>query len=147
LHASGFQTKCHAIGPLAHRTVRPTHERVLLAGDAAAFLDPFTGQGVYLALSSAREAASALQCALAYPQLERVAWQTYADAVRAHIAERRRVAVMMKLMLAFRFASRRAARALRARPDDFRFLIDAVCGHREAPNALQLAAAAGRVLR
>jgi hypothetical protein len=54
---------------------------------------------------------------------------------------------MMKLMLAFRFASRRAARALRSRPHDFAFLIDAVCGNREAPDALQLAASVGKVLR
>jgi flavin-dependent dehydrogenase len=147
LNAAGFETKCHAIGPLAHRTAHPAHERVLLVGDAIAFLDPFTGQGVYLALAGAREAASAIMRALTRPQLQRVAWHDYTSAVHARIAERRRVATMMKLLLAFRFASRRAARALRMRPHDFAFLIDAVCANREAPAALQIAAAVGKVLR
>jgi flavin-dependent dehydrogenase len=147
LFADGFQARCHAIGPLAHRTIRPFRERVLLAGDAAAFVDPFTGQGVYLALAGARDAAAAILQALAQPEREREAWHDYAAALRGRVNERRRVAVMMKLMLGLRFASRRAARAMRARPHDFTLLIDAVCGNREAPATLQLAAAVGKVLR
>lgn len=147
LHTPGFQTPCHAIGPLAHRTVRPVGDRVLLVGDAAAFVDPFTGQGVYLALAGAREAASAIVVALANHRVEGSAWDTYARLVRTRLAERRRVAVMMKLMLALGFAARRAARAMRSRPHDFVPLIETVCGNREAPHALQLAAAVGKVLR
>jgi menaquinone-9 beta-reductase len=147
LHADGFETRCHAIGPLAHRTVRPTRERVLLAGDAAAFVDPFTGQGVYLALAGARDAAAAILSALAQPERERAAWRDYESAIGARLTERRRVAVMMKWMLALRFAARRAARAMRTRPDDFAPLIEAVSGNREAPGPLALAAAIGSVLR
>jgi flavin-dependent dehydrogenase len=147
LFAAGFVSKCHAIGPLAHRTVRPTSNRVLLVGDAAAFLDPFTGQGVYLAMAGARDAAGAIVRCLHDPSLEQAAWRDYAAAIAARLAERRRVAIMMKLMLAFRFAARRAARALRSRPHDFAFLIDAVCAHGEAPDAMHLAASVARVLR
>jgi flavin-dependent dehydrogenase len=147
LSAAGFETKCHAIGPLAHRTVRPACKRVLLTGDAAAFLDPFTGQGVYLALAGARDAATAIIDALAHPEGERAAWHAYASSIGERLNERRRVAVMMKWMLAFRFAARRAARVLRARPDDFSLLIDTVSGYREAPSALELATAVGRALR
>jgi flavin-dependent dehydrogenase len=147
LFAPGFAAKCHAIGPLAHRTIRPISDRVLLVGDSAAFLDPFTGQGVYLALAGARDAAHAFVRALQNPAQEKAAWHAYAADIGARLAERRRIAVMMKMMLAFRFASRRAARALRTRPHDFAFLIDAVCAHREAPRAMHLAAAVSRVLR
>ncbi|GAC1500432.1 MAG: geranylgeranyl reductase family protein [Vulcanimicrobiaceae bacterium] len=42
-----------AIGPLAHQAARVARGGVYLAGDAAEFIDPFTGQGVYLALASA----------------------------------------------------------------------------------------------
>jgi menaquinone-9 beta-reductase len=147
LQESGFVANCHAVGPLAHRTVRPTLKRVLLVGDAAAFVDPFTGQGVYLALAGARDAASAIAQALAHPEREHVAWHGYASALQQRISERRRVAVMMKLMLAVRCGAHRAARALRKRPDDFAMLIDAVCGNSEAPGALRLAAAVGKALR
>lgn len=147
LHRSGFQSECHAIGPLAHRTARPATERVMLVGDASAFLDPFTGQGVYLALAGARDASEAILQATAHPDGERAAWRAYESAIGARLAERRRVAAMMKLMLTVRFAARRAAHALRSRPQDFRTLIDAVSGYREAPSALKLATAVGRVLR
>lgn len=144
---NGFESKCRAIGPLAHRTSRPTLKRVLLVGDAAAFVDPFTGQGVFLALAGAREAAAAIRAALDREQSEAAAWQRYAAAVQERVAERSRVAAMMKLMLSARFASRRAADALRKRPGDFTFLIEAVSGNAAAGSSLQLVAAVGKVLR
>lgn len=147
LRESGFEAKCHAIGPLAHRTVWPSLKRVLLVGDAAAFLDPFTGQGVYLALAGARDAADAVLQALAHPEREHVAWHAYESALEYRIADRRRVAVMMKLMLAMGCAARRAARALHRHPEDFAVLVDAVSGNSEAPGALRLAAAVGWAMR
>jgi geranylgeranyl reductase family protein len=49
-----------ALGPLAYRVAPPRHGGVLLVGDAAGFLDPFTGEGVYRALRSAELAADAV---------------------------------------------------------------------------------------
>lgn len=49
-----------AIGPLAHRVRRTIAPGAMLVGDAAGFLSPFTGQGVYLALRGAKRAAHAL---------------------------------------------------------------------------------------
>ena len=49
-----------AIGPLEHATRTAAVADVFLVGDAAGFLDPFTGQGVFLALRSAALAAEAL---------------------------------------------------------------------------------------
>jgi len=43
-----------ALGPLAHYTTRVSTGGALLAGDAAGFYDPLTGEGVYMALESAR---------------------------------------------------------------------------------------------
>ena len=45
------------LGPLAHRATRLAVPGALLVGDAAGFLDPFTGEGIYAALRSAEIAA------------------------------------------------------------------------------------------
>lgn len=45
------------LGPLAHRATRLTALGALLVGDAAGFLDPFTGEGLYAGLRSAELAA------------------------------------------------------------------------------------------
>lgn len=46
--------------PIGHRVARVAGDGWLLVGDAAGFVDPFTGEGIYRALRSARAAASAL---------------------------------------------------------------------------------------
>ena len=113
---NGFESKCRAIGPLAHRTSQPTLKRVLLVGDAAAFVDPFTGQGVFLGPGRRPRGGGLDRAALDREQSEAAAWQRYAAAIQERVAERRRVAAMMKLMLSARFASRRAANALESAP-------------------------------
>ena len=45
------------LGPMAHHAARASADGALLAGDAAGFYDPFTGEGVYMALISAGLAA------------------------------------------------------------------------------------------
>ena len=46
--------------PLGHRVTRRAGRRWLLVGDAAGFLDPFTGEGLYRSLASAELAAAAI---------------------------------------------------------------------------------------
>lgn len=46
--------------PIEHRVSRRTGARWLLTGDAAGFLDPFTGEGIHRALVSAELAAAAI---------------------------------------------------------------------------------------
>lgn len=53
-----------AVGPLGHHRRPAGRGRVLLVGDAAAHLDPMTGQGVYLALRGAELCAAAVAAAL-----------------------------------------------------------------------------------
>ena len=48
-----------ASGPLGYWRRRCVADRIVLVGDAAAYVDPMTGQGVYLALRGAELAASA----------------------------------------------------------------------------------------
>ena len=134
-----------AIGPLAHATIAPVRDRVLLVGDAARFVDPFTGQGVYLALAGARRAAAAVTSAL-HHGTHRGAFARYAGTLGGMYRERERVAALMRIMLAHRALAHRATRALRRRPADFVPLIDAVCAHSQL-SALQLAWAVGKALR
>ena len=53
-----------AVGPLGYHRRRAGRGRVLLVGDAAAHLDPMTGQGVYLALRGAELCAATAADAL-----------------------------------------------------------------------------------
>ena len=46
--------------PIGHRVARAGGRGWMLVGDAAGFIDPFTGEGIYRALRSARAAAEAL---------------------------------------------------------------------------------------
>jgi flavin-dependent dehydrogenase len=58
-------TAIHGVGPLARRVHRAAGRGYLLVGDAAGFLDPFTGEGVYRALRGAELAAEGVDEALA----------------------------------------------------------------------------------
>lgn len=55
------------VGPLAGTTVRQTAPGVALVGDAAGYVDPLTGEGVYFALWGARTLADSLAQALHRP--------------------------------------------------------------------------------
>ncbi len=51
--------------PLIYRKPQPTREDVIFAGDAAAFIDPFVGDGISIALRSGRLAAQCIEQFLA----------------------------------------------------------------------------------
>lgn len=65
LERAALLAPVQAIGPLAHTARALPVGGVLLVGDAGGFYDPFTGQGVYKALVSARIAAAVARAALA----------------------------------------------------------------------------------
>jgi geranylgeranyl reductase family protein len=53
-------TSIRGASPIGHRVARSAGPGWLLVGDAAGFVDPFTGEGIYRALRSARLGAEAL---------------------------------------------------------------------------------------
>ncbi len=53
-------TPIRGVSPIGHRVARAAGDGWLLVGDAAGFIDPFTGEGIFRALRSARAAAEAL---------------------------------------------------------------------------------------
>lgn len=76
------------IGPLlsvpcfGHHTTRATGDGAVLVGDAATFIHPFTGEGVFFALRGAELAAQAIDKALRASDVSQHALQSY-DAARA----------------------------------------------------------------
>ena len=77
------------IGRLGHRGAQPAGDGYLLVGDAAAFLDPFTGEGIYEALRGAQLAAPVISQALR-------AGDVSARALDPYRSERRRVFTMKR---------------------------------------------------
>ena len=53
-------TPIRGVAPIGHRVSTPAGAGWLLVGDAAGFVDPFTGEGIHRALRSARAAADAI---------------------------------------------------------------------------------------
>ncbi len=84
-----------AIGPLEYRAARYTARHVLLVGDAAHFLDPFTGQGVFIALRGAELAARAILRQFAQPASDTFWRRSYEAELRALVSRRSRLSAMV----------------------------------------------------
>jgi flavin-dependent dehydrogenase len=105
-----------AMGPLAYRVVEPRHGGVLLAGDAAGFYDPFTGEGLYTALRSAELLADTAHAALAAGDLSARALAPYARARRLAFRDKQRVTRMLQTVIRRRWLADWAARAAAPHP-------------------------------
>ena len=105
-----------AMGPLAYRVGEPRVGGVLLAGDAAGFYDPFTGEGLYTALRSAELLAEVAHPALSTGNVSAGALAPYARAKRAAFADKARVTRALQFIIAHRRLANAAARFLLRRP-------------------------------
>jgi flavin-dependent dehydrogenase len=96
--------------PLGHRVTRRAGERWLLVGDAAGFLDPFTGEGLHRALVSAELAAAAI---LTFRHGRRGAFAAYDRAMRRRFLAKDAVSWLVQAFLGqpamFEYAARRVA--------------------------------------
>ena len=94
--------------PLGHRVTRRAGERWLLIGDAAGFLDPFTGEGLHRALVSAELAGAAV---LAARRGHSGAFAAYDRAMRRRFLSKDTVSWLVQAFLArpvlFEYAARR----------------------------------------
>lgn len=113
-----------AIGPLSHRVRRAVAPGALLAGDAAGFLNPFTGQGVMLALRGAARAAEAISEGLASAAAEARALKQYELARRAELARRGRLAAFVDVLVHAPVLAHRAAQRLERSPELAATLLD-----------------------
>ncbi len=101
-------------GPLACRARRLASPGLAVVGDAAGFIDPFTGEGIFVALTSARLLAEAagrhgLEAAATPPAYER--------SHRAAFAAKFRLCRLLQVVIARPWLARRVARALAARKE------------------------------
>ena len=104
---------CDAIAgasPIGHRVTHRAGPGWYLVGDAAGFLDPFTGEGLHRALVSADLAAAAIEAELGG---QRTAGADYERAMRHAFAAKDRVSWLVQAFLdrpaLFEYAARRLA--------------------------------------
>lgn len=125
-----------AIGPLSHhvRTVADTN--VYLVGDAAGFVDPFTGQGVYLALHSARLAAEAIIGELKGAHSAQRIRARYRREHERVFGSRRRLASLVSFLIRTPWLSKRAAANLQRSASLRATIMQAIAGNSPADGAL-----------
>jgi 2-polyprenyl-6-methoxyphenol hydroxylase-like FAD-dependent oxidoreductase len=134
-----------AIGPLAHAVRAPAGPGVILIGDAAGFLNPFTGQGVFLALTSAENAAAAIVAGALNRAGEARAVARYARERSADFAARKQLSAAVGWLIDVAPLARRAASNLARSPRLSATLVDALAGTR-APRSALTAAVLGKLI-
>jgi 2-polyprenyl-6-methoxyphenol hydroxylase-like FAD-dependent oxidoreductase len=116
------------IGPLEFGVRAVTQPGALLVGDAAGFLNPFTGQGVFLALRGGIDAAVAIDDVLTGRASEEVAFAGYAAQRTRDFERRRKLARVVDLLVDVPFLARRASARLRRFPELGEHLMNALSG-------------------
>ena len=134
LRPSRRLTPIHGAAPIGHRVTRPAGRGWLLIGDAAGFIDPFTGEGIYRALRSARLASRALA------EPDAGVLDRYLAARRAAFASKDALTWLIQGMLAAPPVLRYAVRRLGSRPALAEVLGSALGDCRPATDALSPAA-------
>jgi flavin-dependent dehydrogenase len=105
-----------ALGPLAYHVTPPRDDGIVLVGDAAGFLDPFTGEGLYAALRSAELAADVAARAIRAGDVSACALRPAHVRRSAEFAAKTRLTLLLQRIIARRALSVAAARALARRP-------------------------------
>jgi flavin-dependent dehydrogenase len=116
-------TPTRVLGPLAIETPTPGCAGLLLLGDAAGFIDPMTGDGIRLALSSAAAAATIAASVLDGHQDAHTAYRVYAKALRQQVQAKRLFNRAMRALVASPRAVALAARATAIWPGPLRAAI------------------------
>ena len=112
-----FGQRCDALvgaAPVGHRVTRTAGPGWFLVGDAAGFLDPFTGEGIHRALVSAELGADAIDGLLSGRRSPQQAAHAYEHAMRVRFRAKDWVSLLVQAFLGrpalFEYAARRLAR-------------------------------------
>ena len=122
-------------GPFEITPRAVTAAGVLLAGDAAGYFDPFTGQGVYRALVTGRHAAETVAAALADPVRADVARGRYERELARLLVPGRRVQKLVDAVVSRPALINPVGRLMARRPGLLSLLLD-VTGDRVSPGRL-----------
>jgi flavin-dependent dehydrogenase len=112
------------VGPMAQRTRCPSYGGILFVGDAAGFFDPFTGQGIFLALHGAALAAATAHHALSCGDCSAQRLRHYFLAYRQAFGDKYRLSVLIQLGLRVPWLTNRVIARLASDPA----LADALVG-------------------
>jgi len=104
------------LGPLAARTRAQTFDGAALVGDAAGYVDPVTGEGLFFALRGAALLSEELARALHARRTDAPALAGYCAGRARELAPRARAALLLQRALRHPWLVRGAARVLAARP-------------------------------
>jgi geranylgeranyl reductase family protein len=124
-----------ALGPLAYHVVPPGGDGIVLVGDAAGFLDPFTGEGLYAALRSAELVAEVAGRAIRTGDVSADALRPAQARRASEFAAKTRLTLLLQRVINRRALSVAAARVLARRPDHLARLMG-VFGDFVPPRAL-----------
>jgi flavin-dependent dehydrogenase len=113
--------------PLGHRVTRRAGDGWLLVGDAAGFLDPFTGEGLHRALVSTDFAAAAIHARLRRSTAGATAFGAFDRAMRRRFLAKDVVSWLVQSFLGYPSAFEYAARRVATR-DDVRATMGLVMG-------------------
>jgi flavin-dependent dehydrogenase len=95
--------------PLIYRRPQPTRGNIVFAGDAAAFIDPFVGDGISIALRSGRAAAESLKAHLSGETSLSISVASYEQAYAQQFAPLLSVATKVRSLLSLPVAARAVA--------------------------------------
>ncbi|MBV8668644.1 MAG: FAD-dependent monooxygenase [Candidatus Eremiobacteraeota bacterium] len=124
-----------AIGPLRYRAWRLARGRILLTGDAAELLDPFTGQGVAAALALSAPASAAVEDLLR-GEPESLVERRYAARWRGIVGPRRMLTRLVHALIHNPWLRRRALRGMRRDTHAAHAIVAAVSGDWPVAGAL-----------
>jgi flavin-dependent dehydrogenase len=116
---------------------RVSGDGFLLVGDAAGFLDPFTGEGIYRALRGAELAAAVLHEALRRGDTRDAMLSPYRELRRAEFAAKEAVCWIIQGLLAWPALLGYALRRLEGRPSVAGILGGVLGDYRPAGDALR----------
>ncbi len=125
LSSARREGRYRSAGPIGFRSNHVVTDRVVLAGDAAAQVDPLTGQGIFFALRSGMLAADVAAAALTAGDASRPGLARYADQRRTMFGPKLRVARLLQSLALKPRLTPVLIRRLRARPALARELIGA----------------------
>ena len=109
-------TPVRAMGPLAYHVDPPRTGGVLMVGDTTGFYDPFSGEGIFNALQSAKLAVETAVQALGRGDVSARALAGYDHQRRLATRDKERVTRVLQFVIGHRRIANLAARALARRP-------------------------------